>query len=185
MKEYCRTIDKCSLKDLLNYEKELTGEVHRWIPMEAGNTVLVRIDKETYVADRYVHFNADQIDEAIEMVVKGVYLPLKSFTTFGAFPDCGQNWNLFLLESYCHRFSRKFRFDTLSVNSRNAGAVIRKSCAMDYSDIMTDAVVNANVILKNATVGRFLFESGYIGRSTTVKVNEIIEKAKAIRERRG
>jgi len=31
MKEYCRTINKCSLDDLLNYEKELTGEVHRWI----------------------------------------------------------------------------------------------------------------------------------------------------------
>ena len=145
MKKYCRTIDKCSLDDLLTYEKELTGEVHRWIPMEAGNTVLVCIDKNTYVADRYVHFNADIIDEAIGLFVKGDYLPLKSFTTFGAFPDCGQTWNLFLLESYCRRFSRKFRFDTPSVNSRNAGAVIRKSCGMDYTEIMTDAVANADI----------------------------------------
>ena len=184
MKKYCRTIDKCSLDDLLTYEKELTGEVHRWIPMEAGNTVLVRIDKNTYVADRYVHFNADIIDEAIGLFVKGDYLPLKSFTTFGAFPDCGQTWNLFLLESYCRRFSRKFRFDTPSVNSRNAGAVIRKSCGMDYTEIMTDAVANADVPLKDTAVGKFLYESGYTGRSTTAKVNEIIDKAKAIRERR-
>jgi len=185
MKEYCRTIDKCSLDDLLNYEKELTGEVHRWIPMEAGNTVLVRINKEIYVADRYVHFNAELIDEAIELVVEGDYLPLKSFTTFGAFPDCGQTWNPFLLESYCRRFSRKFRFDTPSVNSRNAGAVIRKSCGMVYIEIMTDAVANADVPLKDAAVGRFLFDSGYTGRSTNAKVTEIIDKAKAIRERRG
>jgi len=53
MKEYCRTIDKCSLGDLLTFEKELTGEVHRWIPMEAGNSILVRIDKDIYVADNY------------------------------------------------------------------------------------------------------------------------------------
>lgn len=90
MKKYCQTIDKCSIDDLLTYEKELTGEVHRWIPMEAGNTVLVRIDINTYVADRYVHFNAGIIDEAIGLFVKGDYLPLKSFTTFGAFPHCGQ-----------------------------------------------------------------------------------------------
>jgi hypothetical protein len=184
MKKYCRTIDKCSLDDLLTCEKELTGEVHRWIPMEAGNTVLVRIDKNTYVADRYVHFNADIIDEAIGLFVKGDYLPLKSFTTFGAFPDCGQTWNLFLLESYCRRFSRKFRFDTPSVNSRNAGAVIRKSSGMDYTEIMTDAVANADVPLKDTAVGKFLYESGYTGKSTAAKVNEIIDKAKAIQERR-
>ena len=184
MKKYCQTIDKCSLDDLLSYEKELTGEVHHWIPMEAGNTVLVRIDKNTYVADRYVYFNADIIDEAIGLFVKGDYLPLKSFTTFGAFPHCGQTWNLFVLESYCRRFSRKFRFDTPSVNSRNAGAVIRKSCGMDYTEIMADAIAKADIPLKNSAVGKFLYENGYTGRSTTAKANEIIDKAKAIRERR-
>ncbi len=184
MKQYCRTLDKCSLDDLLTYEKELTGEVHRWIPMEAGNTVLVRIDTNTYVADKFVHFNADIIDEAIGLFVKGDYLPLNSFTTFGAFPDCGQTWNLFLLESYCRRFSRKFRFDSPSVNSRNAGAVIRKSCDIEYTEIMINAVANADVPLKVTDVCKFLYESGYTGRSTTAKVNEIIDKAKAIRESR-
>lgn len=184
MKNYCRTIEKCSLVDLLNYEKKLTGEVHRWIPMEAGNTVLVRIDKDTYVADKFVHFDAEAVDAAIELFIEGDYLPLISFTTFGAFPHCGKAWNLFLLESYCRRFSQKFRFDTPSVNSRNAGAVIRKSCGMDYTEIMTDVVANADVPLKGAAVGKFLYESGYTGRSTTAKINEIIDKAKAIRENR-
>jgi len=184
MKEYCRAIDKCSLDELLTCGKELTGEGHRRTPMEAANAVLVRIDKNTYVADKYVHFNTDMIDEAIELFVKGDYLPLKSFTTFGAFPDCGQPWNLFVLESYCRRFSRKFRFDAPTVNSRNAGAIIRKSCNMDYTEIMIDAVANADITLKDTNVGKFLYKNGYLGRSTTAKVNEIIEKAKAIRERR-
>ncbi len=184
MKEYCRTIDKCSLDDLLNFEKELTGENHRWIPMEAANTVLVRINKDTYVADRYVHFDAEIIDQAIELFVKGDYLPLKSFTTFGTFPNCGQTWSLFLLESYCRRFSQKFRFDAPSVNSRNVGAVIRKSCSMDYTEIMTDAVAKADVPLKSSAVGIFLYESGYTGRRTNSKVTEIMDKSKAIRDSR-
>jgi hypothetical protein len=184
MKEYCRTVDRCSLDDLLEYEKELTGESHRWVPMEAGNAVLIRVDKEHYVADRYVHFIPDMIDDAIDRVVTGDYLPLKSFTTFVAFPDCGHTWNLFLLESYCRRFSRRFRFDAPSVNSRNAGAVIRRSCDMDYTQVMTDAVANAGVLLTEANVGRFLYDSGYTGKSTTAQAPKIIEKAKAYRERR-
>ena len=184
MKNYCRNVDKCSLNDLLNFEKELTGEIHRWIPMEAANIVMVRIDKDNYMADRYVHFNAELIDKAMEPVVKGDYIPLKDFTTFGAFPDCGQTWNLFLLESYCRRFSRVFQFDTPSVNSRNAGAVIRKSCSMNYTEIMADAVAKADIRLNEADVSSFLYNSGYTGRRTTAKATEIIEKAKAIRERR-
>lgn len=184
MKVYCRSVDKCSLDDLMTYQNERTGEEQRSIAIEAGNTVLVRVDKNTYVADRYVHFNADIIDQAIGLVV-GDYLPLKSFTTFGAFPDCGQTWNLFLLESYCRRFSRKFRFDAPFVNSRNAGAVIRQSCGMDYTEIMADAVANnSDVPLTGAVVAKFLFESGYTGSSTTAKVAKIIHKAKTMRERR-
>jgi hypothetical protein len=184
MKEHCRTVDKCTLDDLLNFERELTGEVHRWIPMEAGNQVLIRINKNSYVADKYVRFDVDAIDDAIEAVIKGDYVPLKTFTTFGTFPDCGQKWNLFLLESYCRRFSRAFRFDTPSVNSRNAGAIIRKSSGMNYTEIMTDAVAKSEILLTNESIGRYLYESGYTGRNTTSKASEIISKARIMRERR-
>jgi hypothetical protein len=54
---------------------------------------------------------------------------------------------------------------------------------MEYTEIMTDAVANADIPLKETTVGKFLYESGYTGRRTTAKANEIIEKATAIRER--
>ena len=185
MKEYCRSSDKRTLNDLLNFERELTGEVHRWIPMEAGNTILVRIDKEIYVADNFVNFNSELIDETISLFVKDDYLPLKAFNSFGAFPDCGQAWNLFLLESYCRRFSHRFRFDALSVNSRNVGVVIRRNCGLDYMEIMSDAVASAGIPLTDSAVGQFLFTNGYTGRSITAKTGEIINKAKSIRERRG
>ncbi|GEM_PF-612889 len=182
MKEHCRKIEKCSLQDLLDYERKLTGENHRWIPLEAGYAELVRISDDNFVADRYVDFDTCAIDEAIEIFVTGNYLPLKCVTTFATFPHCGQVWNLFLLESYCRRFSQRFRFDVLAVNSRNAGAIVRKNCQLAYTEIMEDAVALSNVKLEKADVVEFLFSNGYIGKRSYSKTDELIEHAKKIRE---
>ena len=182
MKDYCQTLTKCTLNELLEYERELTGEVHRWIPMEAANAKLVRIDKENYVQDGFVDFDVENIDNAISQFVDAEYLPLKSFTTFSSFPNCGQVWNLFLLESFCRRFSKSFRFNTPSVNSRNAGVVIRNDCTMTYIEILIDAVVHSGVILDSEAIGKFLYENGYTGRSSTSKMSEIIDRAKILRE---
>jgi hypothetical protein len=184
MKAYCMSLDKCTLDELLQYEKEITGEVHRFLPMEAAFATMVRIDKESFVADKYLAFNKAPVDKAIAKFVTGDYLPLKSFTTFGTFPDCGQRWNLFLLESYCRRFSKQFRFDTPSVNSRNAGAVIRKNCGLSYTEIMADAVIHAKIPLKEECISNFLFEAGFTGRSSKAKVNEVIEAAKLLQGRK-
>jgi hypothetical protein len=184
MKDYCRSIDKCSLDDLLDFEKDLTGEVHRWLPMEAAYVVLVRTGKNAFVAGKYVNFDVATIDSMIDLLITGEYLPLLAFTTFAAFPHCGQTWNLFLLESYCRRFSARFRFDVLAVNSRNAGVVVRKNCRLPYAEIMADAVAKSNVALEKAVIEGFLYSHGYIGRRYYAKVDELIEQAKAIRQNR-
>lgn len=184
LKDHCRSIDKCSLQDLLDFERDLTGESHRWIPMEAGYAVLVRIAEDTFVAEKYVHFDVDGIDETLDLFVTGQYLPLKSITTFAAFPHNGQAWNLFLLESYCRRFSRRYRFDSLTVNSRNAGAIVCKSCGLAYPEIMADAVAVSGVELKKTNVLEFLYNSGYIGKKNYTKTDELITQAKILRERR-
>lgn len=185
MKNYCQTIDKCTLDELLEYEKEIMGESNQMFSMEAGSAVLVRTDKNTYVSKKYVDFDTKAIDYSISLFVTDDYLPLKSFTTFAAFPHCEQVWNLFLLESYCRRFSEQFRFETTSINSRNAGVVIRKSCNLTYEEIMADAVAKSCVPYEERCIGKFLYERGYTGKSTTVKAAEVIEKAKNLREGRG
>lgn len=184
MKEYCLSIDACSLDELSLYQEELTGNSQLGISVEAGSAIMVRVNKDNFVSDAGVNFNVGLIDAALGRVVKGDYLPLKSFTTFAAFPDCGKVWNLFLLESYCRRFSREFRFKSLTVNSRNAGVVVRKGCNLDYMEIMTDAVARSVLPLTEDAVGRFLSDSGYIGRCTKARIEDIIDKAKAVREKK-
>lgn len=183
-KEHCKTLDRCTLDDLLNFERDLTGECHRWIPMQAGHDVLVRTDENTFVAEQYIQFNTVAIDTAIEYFLHGgEYAPLQSVTTFAMFPYCGQGWNLFLLESYCRRFSDDFRFECLSVNSKNAGAIVRKKSRLSYADIMADAVAKSDVSLFVQPVLNFLVESGYISARRYTKVTELINQAKVIRNK--
>ncbi len=180
IKDHCRLLEKCSLNDLLNFMKEFTGGDSYRIVLEAANSVMIRIGKNAYVADRHVQFEPERIDKAIELFIKGEYLPLQSVTTFGAFPDCGQKWNLFVLESYCRRFSYKFRFNALTGNSRNAGTIIRKNCMKDYMDILVDAITNANVALEASIVADFLSINGFTGRKLSEKkIMEIIHMVKA------
>lgn len=182
MKAHCEGISSISLDELADLEVELTGYTCRWIFLEAAYAKMIRTEKDRFVADKYVNFDIEAIDNAIDAIVENEYMPLKSFSSFATFPYCGQQWTLFLLESYCRRFSLKFRFDTPSTNSRNAGAVIRKDCLKSYVEIMTDAVSKADIPLDRENVVRFLFESGYIGKTTTSSAAEIIRNAKLIRE---
>ncbi len=185
MKEYCRTLEMTSLEDLLKYEEELTGEIHRYIPIEAGNSIMVRTDENTFIADKYLCFDIEAIDKAIDRFIKGNYSAIKTFITFGAFPDCGKPWNQYLLESYCRRFSRSFRFDSISLNLSNSGAVVRKSCEMNYNEILVDAVVSSGIPLSINEIGKFLKDAGFISRRTTNRINQIMIKAKIVIERKG
>jgi len=188
MKRHLGAMDRCTLDDLLDFWKELTGVetvINKDRPLKVGHEVMVRIDRENYVAERHLDFDTVAIDEAIGQFVPGEYLPLKSFTTFGTFPDCGRPWSLYLLESYCRRFSPAFRFDARQANSVNAGAIIRKSCKMTYMQIMADAVAKSGIALRQSDVCRFLYDNGYIGKTTTSSAGEVSDKAGKLRSLEG
>ena len=182
MQEYCRTLERTTLDALLEFERDLTGEVHRWIPMQAGYDVMVRIDIDNYVAERLVDFDVDDIDAALDHFVRGEYAPLITVTTFAVFPHCGQTWNLFLLESYIRRFSKRFKFETPSVNNRNTGCIVRKHSQLDYEGIMSDAIAKSALTLSDSdAVADFLFRSGYRGSRSKAKLADLIKKATLLR----
>jgi hypothetical protein len=182
MEEHCRTLDRCTLDDLLEFEKDLTGECHRWIPMEAGYAVMVRTGENAFVAEKYIDFYKGAIDKAVDQFMNGEeYIPLRAVTTFALFPHCRHPWNLFLLESYCRRFSDYFRFEALSVNSTNAGVIVRKHSRLTYPDIITDAVAKSGIILDEKTVLNFLAISGYTSQRRYSKIVELIKQATALR----
>ena len=178
MRAFCRERDVCTLSEMQEYAKTIVKET-RHFSMCAAADSMIRVEVERYVADKYVYFDIPGTDAVLTEFVTGEYLPLKSFSTFGRFPSCGQPWNLFLLESYCRRFSRQFRFDVPYPNTRCAGTVIKKSCELDYNNLLADAVRRANIELKLEEVGTFLCDSGYVGKMPIERqLNEIIKLAK-------
>ncbi|MDR1897330.1 MAG: hypothetical protein LBR10_11130 [Prevotellaceae bacterium] len=181
MEDYCRNRDKCTLNELIAFEKELCGASHRWLPMNTAYSVMVRVQENLFISEKDVNFDIEKIDKAIELFCVGDYIPLKMITSFSAFPYAGYQWNLFLLESFVRRFSRKFRFEVLAVNSKNAGAIVRKTRILNYHQIMANALAQSGIVLLENTTLIFLFEKGYIGRRSLAGIAGLIEEARKIR----
>jgi hypothetical protein len=182
-KNYCLSHHRLTLDELLNFEKELIGSVHSQSLFVAYDT-MIRINKDTFVEDREISFDIETTDRALALFVHSDVIPLRYVTSFTSFPYiAGFPWNLFLLESYCKRFSRQFRYQCLSVNSRNVGAIFRKNAELSsYVDVLAIAVVTANVELNDKAIVDFLFNNGYIAQRTNV-IPKVSNAARILREK--
>jgi hypothetical protein len=181
--DYCRAHERLTLDELFEFEKEIYGNAYNRSLSVAYDT-MVRVDKDTFVSDSQINFNVELTDNAISRFVKTDVIPLRAVTSFTLFPYIdGYPWNLFLLESYCRRFSKSFKFQCLSANSLNVGAIFRKSAGFtDYTSILAYAVAHSDVRLLEKEVGEFLFDSGYVARRRGV-VSKVITQARMLRER--
>lgn len=183
MEKYCRTQEHCSLDELNGFAEELTGsKPAAQMILEVGNAAMVRTGKDIFVSESLFHFDIPETDRVIANFITGDFAPIQTFTTFAAFPDCGQTWNLFVLETYCRRFSEAFHFDTFTINSSNCGAIISNKRHQSYVSILVDAVLQAGVKITEKEIGEFLTNQGYIARKS-VKIKEIVSAAKNLQER--
>ncbi|MCL1988674.1 MAG: hypothetical protein FWG64_12015 [Firmicutes bacterium] len=183
--EYCKISEHFTLDELLAYEQERTGEIHTRRMAELAAAMLIRTDKTVYIIDSLLHFDCAFIDYEIKKFILTTahnkrYLLLKAFDNFENFPECGKPWNLFLLESYCRRFSKMFCIKEQAINSNNLGVVAFCDSNLDYIDIMADAVFEKNVPLQASEVNKFLFKSGYIKKPKTSSVEDIIMRARKL-----
>lgn len=183
LEDYCLTHDRLTLDELLEFEKEINGRVHSQSLFVAYDT-MVRVDKNTFVGDSEITFDIEATDNALALFIHTDVIPLQSVTSFTSFPYIdGYPWNWYLLESFCKRFSKRFMYQCLSVNSRNVGAIFRKSAGfIDYIDVLATAVAASNIELNVKAVGYYLFERRYIARRTGA-VSKVVAKARILRER--
>ena len=125
--------------------------------------ITVRVSEKIFVKASRIKFDIDEIDAALTPFVQEKIIPLKAVTSFSDFPPVeGYSWNLFLLESFLRRYSRKYRFMTQCVGNANIGAIYPRSMKFnDYFEVQLAAVVNAKVPLEKVAVRNFLSEQGY------------------------
>jgi len=182
--EFCRERDKCSLEQLKSVAKKNVGRIQNSAIVEAANSVMIRININEFIADQFVDFDVDGIDKALDGFIHDQFIGMREFATLSAFPSCGYSWNLFLLESYCRRFSKKYKYETRQSNSSNSGAIVLKTCNLSYHDIMAKAVARSKIELTEEEVFDFLIETGYMERKRYSKIDSLIKEATKLRERR-
>lgn len=183
MKQICMEKEEYSLDEAMDDVGNLIGINDRRIAYPALYDVMIRVDEQKFVADKYVHFDVEAVDNVIDSFVDG-FSAIKEVTTFALFPICGQPWTHYLLESYCYRYSKKYRYRMNLYNGRNAGAVVESSIDWDYNEILAQAVARAGIELEPDVIGQYLYETGYMARRKFNTLSEIGERAKEIREER-
>lgn len=171
LEAWCKGLDRVTVDEVEAYEYDLTGH-HASLGLWAACNTMVRIDHDHFVADSQIDFDIDAIDRAISLFVGDRIVPITAVTSFTSFPEVpGYSWNLFLVESFLRRFSKRFTIDGGPAQTSYVGGI----CSIEkqfesYEDRLAHAVVQDGVALTEESIGSYLTERKYIlRRSNTVR----------------
>lgn len=184
IEKYCLSKEEITIDELFEQWELRTGTHRQAEPLDVAYSLMVRIDASSFVKEDKVDFNEAEIDKALDVLVIGDAIGLKEITSFALFPECNYSWNLFLLESFCRRFSNTFKYMAVTTNSRNAGAIVRKECKYDYHELLAHVLVAKKVDLTEDIVMDYLYDNGFIARHSYKYIKELIELAKSLNEGR-
>lgn len=184
LNEYLKGKKECSFEEVAEKAKELTGSKNRQYVFVALYDEMIRVDVNRFVASEEVYFDIDKTDNVLSEFIKSDFCAVQDVTTFAMFPECGQNWNHYLLESYCYRYSKKYCLCVKNFNNKNVGIIAKKEVNKIYDEMMADALSKMNVELTETSVAKVLFDAGYIAKQKNYNLTEVLQQAEAIRKGR-
>ena len=185
METWLKGLEQVTLTEVEDYERELTGH-HAVLGIAAASNSMVRIDHDHYVSDASIQFDVEAVDRAVALFAGNRIISISAITSFTSFPEVpGYTWNLYLVESFLRRFSKRFTIDGGPAQMSYVGGI----CSADrhfenYEDRLAHAVIQDGIALTEDTIGRYLTERKYIlRRSETVR--KTLERARILNEQRG
>lgn len=184
LKQYMHDKDDCTFNEIGTKAAELTGSINRQHVFQALYDDMVRVDKNRFVANRFVNFSIDEIDDVLAGFITDKFRAIRDITTFAMFPLCGQNWNHYLLESFCYKYSRKYSLHVIHFNDKNAGIIAEKDFNKEYNEMLAIACARADIELSPQVIGQYLFDVGYLAKSKYTKLGEIAQQALKLRKER-
>ena len=191
LKHYLTGKKECSFDELAKLSEELTGRVNQARIFQVLFENMVRVDAKKFISEDQVNFNIDKIDEVLDFFIGDKkFISVKSIITFAMFPDCGRKWNLFLLESFCYRFSRKYSLVIYSkphgekycFNVRNIGFIAQKNISLSYNDLLAEVIGREDFQLTEKSVKKFLLDKGYVCNSKLKDISDIIKNSEKVRD---
>lgn len=184
LKQYIKDKDECTFDEVADKVVELTGGTNRQYAFQALYDDMVRVDRNRFVANRLVNFSIDEIDTVLAGFITDNFRAIRDVTTFAMFPLCGQNWNHYLLESFCYKYSRKYSLHVIHFNDKNTGMIAEKDFNKNYNEMLAIALARTDVELLPEVIGQHLFNTGYMAKSKYAKLDEIAQRALKLRKER-
>ena len=184
LKQYIKGKDECTFDEVADKLLELTGSINRQYAFQALYDDMVRVDKNRFVANRLVNFSVNEIDTVLSGFITDNFRAILDVTTFAMFPICGQNWNHYLLESFCYKYSRKYSLHVIHFNDKNVGIIAEKDYNRKYDEMLAIALARIDVELTPEVIGQYLFNTGYTAKSKYTKLGEIAQRALELRKER-
>lgn len=180
--KYAKNRDTFTLAELQSFANSLATPIY----FEAIYENSLRISRDRFIAKNTVQFPVEAIDEVLDRICIGKYIPLLEATNFGAFPYVGFPWNIFLLEHYVASYSQKYMLLHSSFNGTEcAGAIVKRSAGIDsFDDLIVDLLANNQIEMKKAPVLQFLSDKGYLARRRYSEIESLIIQANAQRQRK-
>ena len=184
IKQYLSGKAECTFDEAADKVVELIGGNNRQYAFQALYSEMVRVDVNRFVSVDQVQFDVKEIDAVLASLIKNHFAAVRDIATFAMFPVCGQDWNHYLLESYCFKFSRQYSLHVLNFNDKNAGIIAEKGYSKGYYEMLAIALSRTNVELTKDVAGPYLCEAGYIAKSKFARLDEIVQMAEKLKEER-
>lgn len=183
LREFISRHDEFSAEKL--FEAAENFNVAQNIALAIAHETMIRVNKNLFVKDALINFDAAGIDAALTPFVKGKIIPLRAVTSFTGFPPVeGYSWNLFLLESFLRKYSQFYVYASPATNSANLGAIHPSSMKFkDYLDVQAAAVAQEKIPLEKSAVEEFLIRQGYRGKRIDKVTVRIIERTQEFLKR--
>lgn len=147
----------------------------------------VRVSQRKFVSRKLISFDTYNIDKSIDDYCTGDYISISEISQFATFPDCGYAWNSFLLEHYVADFSERYKLLHKRYNEETcAGAIVKRAAGIySYDEIIIRELARCGRRLTRETALDYLHERGFIATRSYRNIDELILKAKQIRQEEG
>lgn len=181
MKDYCLGFEKITIEKIESYEQDISGRfIHG---LSAAFDAMVRVDKNTFVHRDLLSFDIDATDRAIALYVKNGIYPLTDVSSFTSFPYIeGYSWNVFLLDSFCAHYSKKYRSIGGPAQKDIIGAIYPAEMKISsYSDLLAQVAADSGLELTDSNISNYFSKHKYLLRKSNI--NEVLAKAQKIRLR--
>ncbi len=182
LKQEIKEKSKCTFDEIEDKVVELTGGTNRQYAFQALYDEMIRVEKNLFVPNETVSFDVEEIDNVLFSFVTDHFAAIRDITTFAMFPLCGQNWNHYLLESYCYKYSHNYCLHVNNFNDKNAGIIAEKDYNKRYEEMLAIELARSGIELKPEVAETYLFNAGYIAKSKYSKIGVLIQQANELRK---